>query len=707
VSALPAENLDPAQRGDDCADGLTVAEAADLLGVSQRHIRRQCTTGHLSARQVGQSWVIDPACRPALRIARGDDVILAAADNPLAGLSGARRRKIQGRLAIIRAYQEALTARPATITRQEFLGRWAAAWSTAHPDQSTSPRTLYRWMQRYEREGVAGLIDGRRSGGVAKPWRQVQQFVAGLYLNEHRPAATYIYTLAEHAARANGWHCPSLRTVQLYIQHKLDPALKLAGRHPKAHRDRAVPYITRDWSKVAAMECWVGDHRQHDVWLPRLSVRKDGREVWTWQRPVLTMFIDTRSWYPVAWIIDWDAPDGNRVMAAFAKGVNEHGLPGHAILDNGKDFRKWEFAGGRPKSKKLRVDTGRVTPMLELFGVQIHWAIPYNAKAKVIEPFFGHEVANGFDRTWDTYCGSDPTKRPERLKGLKAEDYAETLTLERFRTAFGRYILNEYALTAPGPAAAGGGRSAARAFTELRDGRTITRPPAEDLALLLTPSQAVRVTQNGVWVRHHERFFWSDSLADRCGGSGRDVRRKIRYHYIPDDPSQIWVFDATSGKFLTIAEPTPGQGMHPLATSEADRAELSEAMAFQRRCAKGDRAEVRRLRGKADETLNATLAAHGLAASRLGRLDRSAATAAVGRPALQMSGDISIAADAGDKARTQRKGRRQAAQTAQQFFATTGTDDVQNVAETAPRSAPNPLDLLASGTPDNETAGRD
>lgn len=443
------------------------------------------------------------------------------------------------------------------------------------------------------------------------------------------------------------------------------------------------------------MECWVGDHRQHDVWLPRRSVRKDGREVWTWQRPVLTMFIDARSWYPAGWIIDWDAPDGNRVMAAFAKGVSAHGLPAHTILDNGKDFRKWEFAGGRPK--KLKIDKPRVTPMLELFGVETHWAIPYNAKAKSIEPFFGHAVANGFDRTWDTYCGSDPSKRPERLKGLKAEDYADTLTLERFRKAFGHYILNEYALRAPGPAAACGGRSAARAFAELRDGRTITRPPAQDLALLLTPSQAVCVTQDGVWVGAHLRFFWSDALADRRGGSGRDVRRKIRYHYIPDDPSQIWVFDAVSGKFLTIAEPTPGQGMHPLASSQTDRAQLAEAMAFQRNCAKGDRAEVRRLRDNAADTLNATLAAHGLAARRLGRLDRSAAAKAVGRPTLQMSGEISIAADAGAKARKLRAGRRQTDQTAQQFFASTGTDD--NVAETAQHGAPNPLDLLAGDVP--------
>jgi len=178
------------------------------------------------------------------------------------------------------------------------------------------------------------------------------------------------------------------------------------------------------------------------------------------------------------------------------------------------------------------------------------------------------------------------------------------MTLEAFREAFNRWLNDDYALR-ESPAEAAKPLSALRAFEELRaPDFVLVRPADEDLALLLMPSKAVCVTANGILVSAFNRHYWADELDDRAGGSSRDRKRKVIYRFDPDDPAQIWVFDAESGRFLARATPYLGEGLHPLAPAGSPESErVSALMAFRRGRENRIRSVVREKREASDNRM--------------------------------------------------------------------------------------------------------
>ena len=657
-----AESRPPAEVAGGGARWLNVAQAAEALGLTERHIRRLCLGGRLHAVRLKDGrndWLVDPACKAELAVAAGLDGSLALAGDALAGLTASKRQEICRRLAIVRGYKAALAQKLESVGLVEFRAAWVEAWRLAHPDEKCfTALTLYRWTAALEARGIIGLLDRRRYSGPAKCAPEAWVFFSGMYLSPNQPSIPACYERVAALAATDGWDWPSLRTVQAWTLKKLDPKLVALGREPKKHRDRCLPYVKRDWSQVAAMACWVGDHRQFDVFLPHQVEVKDSRGrkslQWKWHRPWLTMFMDARSWMPAAWTISFDSPTGDRVMGTFLRGVMAHGKPEHLYLDNGKDYRMYRFAGGRrrPAGKGERIVAEQhVKPILESLEVDVTWAIPYNAKAKTIESFFSI-VSERFDKAWPTYVGNSPARRPEELKKLKdraAEMQAAGYSLEAFQHAFESWLTRDYALR-KSPAQAAGGLSPLRAFCELRspDFKAVI-PPEADLSLLLMPSRAVTVTQNGVWVRDFLQFYWSDALEDRRGASGRDRGRKVVYRYSPDDPSRIYVFDAVTGKFLAVATPYIGGGMNPLAApGSRDAEKLSGQLALRRRIARRQGEDLRGLRGAAQNLL---LAASRQGAETLGILDDPRSIRLPRRPrVLRLSGELSRASQAGQAA---------------------------------------------------------
>lgn len=676
---------------------LLAAEAAPHLGQTARSIRRRCAAGLLTSIRVGNQWYVNPDAHPALKIAVGNfSTGPAAAGTHLANLSAVQRKQAFERLEMIKNFLQALEHKPASMTLGEFQARWVETFNALNPARRTSRTSLWRWLKAYQGKGVIGLVD--RRGGYRKPAEfspEAKEFCLGLYLSQHNPSIPYIYTIASGQAREHGWLLPGLRTVQRFLRERTDPKLIAAGRDPKRFRDRCIPHIKRDWTLVAAMEAWVADHRQFDVLIPRVTWnRQTRREEIHWYRPWLTMYLDCRSWMPVGWIIEFDSPDADRVMGAFANGVAACGAPEHGIMDNGKDFRAHDFAGGRirkvRKGAKL-LNVKHVTPMLEALGVQAHWAIPYNAKAKVVEPFFGI-MAEQFDKLWPTYCGRSPDHKPEKLKGLRGGRVdLEKLNIDIFRRAFAKWV-QIYSL-APSPAKAAGGRSPLRAIAELRQpGYQPIRPAAETLALLQTRSRRIRVEQNGVWVAAFQRHYFADELESRRAASGRDISRHVAYRYRPGSPDGVWVFDFRTDKFICYATPYVGDGVHPLASDEADRAQLAEAMAIQRGIARRTNAEVRRLKRSAAEVLLAAYA-DGLAAR--GALDDPKTIQAPAAPVIKLIGDgeMDRAAQAGRRKR-ETAGRRE---TASAFLSATGTTDERPpLGPGDMRRAADPLEALSA-----------
>jgi hypothetical protein len=723
-------NPQSAIRNPQSADGLPsppdgwlpIAIAARVLSRSASAIRSQCQAGRLPAmlcRGVyGAEWFIDPASVPALRLASGDVATPAIVGDPLAGLTGAKRRKIYEQFLLVQAWEKDLAAKPPLIRAD----RWMASWCKAQRGlgRKLCPATLYRWQAKIDRGGIAALAD-RRGGVCASNWTpEALSFIVGQYIDESRPSISLCFERAEAVAASQGWTLPSRATVRRHIRRHIDPKLIACGREGKKFRDRCLPDIRRDWSLVSAMELWVADHRQLDVWVPRrvlvdelASGRKTGRKCWRWSwfRPWLTMFLDAATWYPVAWDLRFETPDANQVMSVFCRAVQLWGKPAHAYLDNGKDFRARRFAGGRRRKKQLTVDNGQlttgaesslstvncqlptVTPILEMLGIGVTWALPYNAKAKVIEPWF-RLMSERFDRTFETYLGNKPERRPERVKAMtgKAEQYYnDGLTIEAVSEAFTRWVQDDM-VHRECPVECRKPLSTAEAFHKCRAADFIeSRPPEQDLALLLMPSQRVVVSKNGIYVRHHDRLYWSDDLLDRAAASGRDTRRHIIYRYRTDDDSHIYVFDALTGKYLCSAEPFTGDRVHPIAAAgspDADR--VGAAMEMKNHFAKAFRSQARDLKRSSFDVL---LSAQQAGARAGGRL--TPATIPPGAPAcpvcIQITPQISQAAAAAARDKVADDRRRSNRQSAEAFLAT-GTDAADAVRKSPPKTA---IDILA------------
>jgi len=667
---------------------LASADAAAALGIAERTAQRRCRTGSLAAAMVAGEWFVDPACDPALRLAAGFAPGPVALGSEFAALTEAQRRRAYGRLEILRRFAAAREHKPHSMSGDEFACRFAetanATRDTGAGAPNVSRSSLLRWVASFQRRGVAGLIDRRGGARTEAPFSpEAKEFIKGLYAREGCPSIPYVYRIAAGEARVQGWQLPPLRTVQRWLRTKADPKLLASARTPKLFRDRLVPYIERDWSLVFAMEAWVADHRVLDVWVPRRVVETvNGRraETISWQRPWLTMFLDCRSWMPVGWVLAFDAPNAQRVASCFVEAVEQHGCPRHVIIDNGKDFRSAEF-GGQPRKRaggEKLFDEKHYTPLLEALGVQAHWAIPKNARAKVVEPWFG-VMASRFDRAWPTYLGHSTEHKPEQVKPLaaRAADCIDKLNLQVISDALDAWILDDYAL-APSPAVAAAGRSALRAFRELRrsDGQPV-RPSIETLALLLTRSRRAPIEANGVWVRAFMNHYWSESpeFERRRAASGRDVDRHVCVRYVDGDPSRVWVFDARRENFLFMATPYQGSGLHPLAEpGSADAEKLAGAIALQRRIARDYTQAAREARRAAHNVL---LEAHRRGGSALGILDDPKSILAPPAPVVRLVGEADRAAQAGREHKQQEQKRFSAREwllggTSKQA---TGTDD--------------------------------
>lgn len=650
---------------------LSAAEAATLMGCAKRTVLLRAARGEYGgkARQDGDGrWWLATDATPALAIATGQVQTPVASTDSLAHLTAAQRETIAWRVEAVRQWQAALAHRPASRTKAQYTDDWCEVWRQRHPQWSVSRPTLYRWARQLDQGGAAALADDRRRrrrpGQQAACSPEAWALMVGLWSNANKPSIPRLYEQVAAQAEIHGWDWPALRTVQAWVRKHIQPQLATLGRDPKRYRDRCLPTVTRDWSQVPAGACWVADHRQVDVLLPMATwdaARR--RETWRWYRPWVTMFLDARTWQPMGWSVAFDTPNSDRVMGTFIQAVRSHGLPEVLYLDNGKDFRAQRFAGGRKGRKgskgRKAVAQANVAPVLETLGVHPVWALPYNARAKVVEPWF-RLMSEWFDKRWPTYCGREPGQRPEAVREMfrthkhAAQQMAEAgYTLDAFRQAFTAWITDDYSRRESPSAACckqwPGGHierlSPARGLAELRE-RAPVRPADEELALLLMPSVPVRVEPQGVYVRAFGAYYDAEALGGRRCGSGRDLVRKVRYRYDANDSDRVWLFDAQTDSYLCEARPFAGGGLNPLAAvngSEAERQTLSDALARQRRTAKRDKAVVTALRRYAGNVL---LASQDDAGRRLGRHQQLPQRADMPQVIKRLPGGIEQAADA-------------------------------------------------------------
>lgn len=447
---------------------LTREQVIEITGLSERTIRRRIAP--TDAGPVGPNGkpvpLYDAAKLPAdvqklwargerqkvVEIAPANDGQLALALTAPAGpnLSLEDRAEAEQRFEIIEPL----------VDRDKYLLLWRLhpavsqmmgylAQAHSKPEKRITVRTIYRWWSLWKQGGLPALV--RRDRSDKGTPRVMNDAARALLLKLAVPQKGMFGALRvremwrvyeeervwrdAHVAKAMDEYARDKYARYLDAEDRLLPAAQLPkvsyetfrvwfNRIPEMirtmGRDGEDAYRTsqeiishRDITAIDPMQWVVMDHRVLDLFC---LVKVHGG--WKLVRPWLTVAIDMRTRKWLAWTIV-EQPSSDSIATVLKKVFLKYGLPGELYWDNGKDFRCQWFEGRKRQERKAdriaEMDTAW-RGVLGTLGIQVHHAMAYNARAKIVEPNF-NRVSN-FDRTLPEWCGHQPGARPERFEEL-------------------------------------------------------------------------------------------------------------------------------------------------------------------------------------------------------------------------------------------------------------------------------------------------
>lgn len=367
-----------------------------------------------------------------------------------------------------------------------------------HSDQVLSRQSLLRWSRAYREGGIAGLVPGyytRNANGPRIPER-LKSYFDYLYLDQNQPTVTHCYRLTKVYAREEGISCPGCRSFRRHVDTIPQETLRLYREGNKAFYDSEGTWTVRDYGTLDSNHLWNSDHHQLDL----MCTDESGKVV----RPWLTVFQDVRSEICVGWCLS-TMPNSTTIFLSFRRSVQAHGIPRELLIDNGKDYRSRDLAGGRTKEFKVEINEVHTHSLVDRLGIKVHFAIPYNARSKLAERMF-KEVKEGFSKCWKTYCGGNIQERPERLATV-LKRAVDVPTIHELEETFGQWIEdvhNQDACTREG-------MSRAAAHKQFLPKFGIRKAPEKSLALLcMRTSKPVKIRRHRV--RAFNRWFESDDF---------------------------------------------------------------------------------------------------------------------------------------------------------------------------------------------------
>lgn len=526
---------------------LSTAETAELLGITDRAVRKNALSGKYGEVRYTESPSRGGRNGKVLRISLSSLPITAQEayakkyhlhKNPEHievneyDLAPEWQREIANqRYQILKQY-ESYIRQPGKKT--ELTDYFVSAWNGAHPEDTISRATLYNYQKKYREKGMAGLLTGY---GKREEQRDIDEAALacfhGLFLRDSRPSVADAYFTLVLEAKRNGWKIPSLRTMQRIAKEDIPAGVSTLLREgEKAYYDNIQTFTRRDPESIQAGQIYVGDHYRFDFFI---------RHGESWVRPWLTAWLDMRSHKLVGWSINL-TPKVDTIVAAFAEAALDPaiGLPRDIYIDNGRDYCSWRFAGRGARGKKLTDDDKeelkkegkQVESMMDRLKITTHFAIVENARAKVIEREFKN-IVEWFSKHMDMYCGRNPKERPEGIKEKLKNEKAYGLTLEKLRSVFSewaRYVFNKRV------SQKGKGREGECPDETWNRTRLPVRTAEISVMRLLFMQQTnpFKVGRNGITFNGREYYF-----ADPLSYKGKHVYIRYRQEY----PETIWLYD--------------------------------------------------------------------------------------------------------------------------------------------------------------------
>jgi putative transposase len=257
-------------------------------------------------------------------------------------------------------------------------------------------QTIYKWIKKYHRSGLAGLQHTKSTRGTATAWdEEALEWWVGLNLKrEHRKISKeelYYSALMPEAAQ-RGWNIGSYRSALWWLDKRLTPQLLALQRGGRRALDNVLPPILRDYSDLQPFDIVVGDQHRWDFW----CVDEDTGEV---LRPEGYFWQDLRTRVMFGGAVDRKY-DSHLIGLALRIGIRVFGAPRTIYTDNGKPELSRYMMGIMKDLRGLGMEVkaeeesyfpadGPAEEVNPLLRIGTHRkAIVKNAKAKMIEGTF-------------------------------------------------------------------------------------------------------------------------------------------------------------------------------------------------------------------------------------------------------------------------------------------------------------------------------
>lgn len=413
------------------------------------------------------------------------------------------------------------------------------AWKESHPEEKVSVKSFYRYRKAYEEEGLTALIPnyGNRRG-ESKCEDEDYRLFESLYLKQSRPTAESCWNIVRGQAYKEGRDVSDFPTARTFLfkleKEHSESTIYFARRGEEAWNKKYADYANRDKSDIAANACWVGDHRVIDLFV----VNEETGKIF---RPWCTAWMDFKTNKFISVYNHEADPNSDHIFQSFKWGIEKFGRPDSIYIDNGKDYRSKDFAGGR--KQHIIDDEGEARTLVSLMGIQAHFSLPYNAQSKNIERAFRGFIEY-LEKHLPGYTGSHPKDRPEATNELVKKP-EELMTFKQFDRLFNQFIfevLNKKASQGKELQ----GRSPDEAFYAEYKKKIAVRPEALRMLCMRTSRDAT-IMRNGVKDGELGKYYYAEWM---MGFKGTKVylRRDIKSY------QEAWVFAAETDEFLGKAQ---------------------------------------------------------------------------------------------------------------------------------------------------------
>ena len=435
-------------------------------------------------------------------------------------------------------------------------------WNLNNPDRKIAYSSYAEAKRKYKKLGTEGLLAkyGHTKTSV-KIDEKYTEYFKSLYLREGAPSAQFCWMSVLGFAQNQDvdldiTNFPSCRTFIRKLRKEVpEQAIYLARYGDAAWNKKYASYISRNYDNIKAGSCWVSDHAQIDV-----AVSYEGGVCFPW----VTVFRDIKTSKWLGWFLHTDAPNSDHIFQAFYYGVVRFGTPDDIYLDNGKDYRCKDFAGGRDNSVKVKHSTQQENSLMKNIGVNVHFALPYNAQTKPVERDF-LKIKTFLSKGFVGYRGGKITERPEKLRNEIKN--GKIMQFNEFKPLFDDFIKN-FLNKKPSKGKALKGRCPDEAWAEEFAVKKVIAKDALKLFCMRT-SRNVSIGRNGVYDSQLQLTYWDEWMI--CE-KGRKVflRRDINAY------QEAWVFDAKTEEYLGKAN--ANHAVSFLAKTNIEKAEYKKAL---------------------------------------------------------------------------------------------------------------------------------